>query len=95
MSDPQAIPDKIWLRTRNWNLMVGALTFLLIGGFLVTIWWLVHYPVPIENKDTIFFMCGQLSVFAGIAVGYWMQSTNQSKQKTDIIASQTGKKETS
>ncbi len=80
------VPDAILNRTKNWNIMVGALTFLLVGGFLFSIWWLIHYPVPIENKDTVFFMVGQLSVFTGIAVGYWMQSTAQSKEKTAMLA---------
>ena len=81
-----AIPQAILDRTKNWNIMVGSLTLLLVGSFVTVLWWLVHYPVPIENKDTVFFMAGQLSVFTGIAVGYWMQSTAQSKAKTELLA---------
>lgn len=73
-------------RTRDWNIWVGVLTFLLVDSFMGTMIMLFHYTVPVENKDTLFFMAGQLSVFTGMCIGYWVQSTAQSKAKTDMIA---------
>lgn len=73
-------------RTRDWNIWVGVLTFLMVSGFMTTMVMLFKISVPDGNKDTLFFMAGQLSVFTGMCIGYWVQSTAQSKAKTDMIA---------
>lgn len=86
MSEPSLpVPNKKPGKKRlDW--MPALLTAGLVSGFLAVIFALFRYTVPDGNKDTLYFMAGQLSVFTGMGVGYWLQSTFSSSSKTDIIA---------
>lgn len=80
-SEPKKTPLK---KRLYW--MPALLTAGLVSGFLAVIFALFHYAVPERNQDTLYFMAGQLSVFTGMGVGYWLQTTFSSDAKTDLIA---------
>lgn len=57
---------QIWIdRTRN------ALAFFLIGSFIGSLIALTFRPIPVDNKDLLTYMLGQLSGMATMALGFY------------------------
>jgi uncharacterized membrane protein len=85
MSESLAEPKRVSLKKRlDW--IPALLAVILLSGFMTVIFALFKIIVPDGNKDTLYFMAGQLSVFTGMAIAYFYQTTQQSAHKTDIIA---------
>lgn len=68
------------------SMVPAVLTWGLLGSFVGTLAALFFLPVPVGNRDVLVYMAGQLSGFTGAAVAFWLGTTRQSQDKTDIIA---------
>ncbi|OYX62518.1 MAG: hypothetical protein B7Y88_14230 [Sphingomonadales bacterium 32-64-17] len=68
------------------NLMRGSLAAVLVGAFMLALFWLLNMPVPQANEQLVIFMLGQLAGLATSAVAYYFGTTKSSGEKTDIIA---------
>lgn len=62
------------------------LTWFLVGSFIGTLVALFALPVPPTNRDIVVYMVGQLSGFTAAAVAFWLGTTRQSENKTDMLA---------
>jgi uncharacterized membrane protein len=71
---------------KRFDWIPAFLAVILLSGFMTVIFALFKFIVPDGNKDTLYFMAGQLSVFTGMAIAYFYQTTQQSAHKTDIIS---------
>ena len=63
------------------NVMSGAL----IGTFVGALAALYFIPIPVDNKELIIFMLGQLSGFAGGVVSYHFGTSAGSARKTELL----------
>lgn len=70
--------------TRSW--VPAILTGVLLVAFNAALAALFILAVPEGNRDIVVYMIGQLSGFAAAAVAYWLGTTRNSQNKTDIIA---------
>lgn len=55
-------------------------------GFLLTLGALFWLPIPTENRDTIVYMCGQLAAAFAACLAFWVGTTRQSENKTQMLA---------
>lgn len=55
-------------------------------GFLITLAALFWVPIPIQNRDTIVYMCGQLAAAFAACLAFWVGTTRQSENKTQMLA---------
>jgi hypothetical protein len=55
-------------------------------GFLLTLAALFWLPIPAENRDTIVYMCGQLAAAFAACLAFWVGTTRQSENKTQMLA---------
>ena len=62
------------------------LTWFLVMSFLGTLIALFLVPVPTPNRDIVVYMAGQLSGFTAAAVAFWLGTTRNSQDKTELIA---------
>lgn len=74
------------MQIANRSMVPAVLTWGLVGSFVGTLAALFFLPVPSENRDVLVYMAGQLSGFTAAAVAFWLGTTRQSQEKTDIIA---------
>lgn len=68
------------------SLVPAALTWLLVSAFVSTLGALFLVEVPTANRDIVVYMAGQLSGFTAAAVAFWLGTTRQSQDKTDLLA---------
>lgn len=55
-------------------------------GFLVTLAALFFFPIPVENRDLIVYMCGQLAAAFTACLAFWVGTTRSSENKTNLLA---------
>lgn len=70
--------------TRSW--VPAILTCVLLAAFNAALAALFLMAVPDGNRDIVVYMIGQLSGFAAAAVAYWLGTTRNSQNKTDLLA---------
>jgi hypothetical protein len=70
--------------TRSW--VPAILTGVLLAAFNAALAALFLMAVPEGNRDIVVYMIGQLSGFAAAAVAYWLGTTRNSQNKTDLLA---------
>ena len=70
--------------TRSW--VPAILTCVLLAAFNAALAALFYLAVPDGNRDIVVYMIGQLSGFAASAVAYWLGTTRNSQNKTDMLA---------
>lgn len=70
--------------TKSW--VPAILTGVLLLAFNAALAALFLYAVPEGNRDIVVYMIGQLSGFAAAAVAYWLGTTRNSQNKTDLLA---------
>jgi hypothetical protein len=66
--------------------MPAVLTVGTGAGFFITLWALFFYPIPPENRDIIVYMCGQLAAAFAACLAFWVGTTRQSENKTNMLA---------
>lgn len=55
-------------------------------GFFFTMAALFYYPIPLENRDVIVYMCGQLAAAFAACLAFWVGTTRSSQNKTEMLA---------
>lgn len=65
---------------------IGLMTVSLMVSFVLSIVLLYFFEIPTTNKETLVYMLGQLSGFTNACVLFWVGTTHQSGQKTELIA---------
>jgi hypothetical protein len=68
------------------SLVPATITFLVLAAFNTALFALFKVAVPEGNRDIVVYMIGQLSGFAAAAVAYWLGTTRNSQNKTDLLA---------
>jgi hypothetical protein len=76
------------MQVANKSTVPALLTWLLVGAFILTMTALFTITVPLENREVLVYMVGQLSGFAAAAVAFWLGTTRQSENKTNLLAKQ-------
>lgn len=66
--------------------MPAALTSGILASFAGVLVVLFLVPTPVENRDLIIYMVGQLSGFAGSATAYWLGTTRNNGRMTELLA---------
>lgn len=79
-------PDNNKPRIRVVLLFIGALTVSMVVSFMVSIALLYFFEIPAGNKEILVYMLGQLSGFTSACVLFWVGTTQQSGEKTSLIA---------
>jgi hypothetical protein len=74
------------MQMENKSFMPAVITAGVLASFAGTLVALLFIPIPVENRDLIIYMIGQLSGFAGSAVAFWLGTTRQSEEKTRMLA---------
>jgi hypothetical protein len=74
------------MQVANKSLMPAVLTCFILGSFIGTLVALFALEVPPSNRDIVVYMVGQLSGFSAAAVAFWLGTTRNSEQKTDMLA---------
>lgn len=74
------------MQVANKSPVPAWLTWGLLGSFVGSLVALFLAPVPTGNRDILVYMIGQLSGFTGAAVAFWLGTTRQSQEKTDLLA---------
>lgn len=77
------------MQVANKSTVPALLTWLLVGAFITTMTALFTITVPASNREVLVYMVGQLSGFAAAAVAFWLGTTRQSENKTNLLAQQT------
>ncbi len=69
-----------------------SLTFIAIFAFGAVLYVLVLQSqiIPVENKDLVIFLVGQLSGFVGMGFSFFLGSSKGSKEKTAVLNRQGG-----
>lgn len=65
---------------------VGVLTVSMVVSFLISIVLLYLFEIPPANRETLVYMLGQLSGLTSACVLFWVGTTHQSGQQTELIA---------
>jgi len=66
--------------------MPALLTVFVWGLFSVTLVVLFAVAIPDGNRDLIVYMCGQLAGAAMACLAFWVGTTRQSENKTNLLA---------
>lgn len=74
------------MQVANKSTVPALLTWLLVGAFITTMIALFTITVPPTNREVLVYMVGQLSGFAAAAVAFWLGTTRQSENKTNLLA---------
>lgn len=69
---------------QHWIRAFLALT--MVGGFIAAMAALFQQPIPVDNKDLLTYMLGQLSGFVGAIVAFDFGSSRASEHKTELLA---------
>lgn len=73
------------MQMANKSTMPAIISAGLLASFAGTLIALMSVPIPLDNRDMIIYMVGQLSGFAGSAVAFWLGTTRQSEEKTHML----------
>ena len=65
---------------------IGVLTVSMAVSFIVSIVLLYFFEIPANNEQTLVYMLGQLSGMVNACVLFWVGTTHQSGQKTELLA---------
>ena len=65
---------------------VIVLTASLVASFMVSLTLLFFFEIPLGNRETLVYMLGQLSGLTSACVLFWVGTTHQSGQKTELLA---------
>lgn len=65
----------------------NVLSGFLVGSFTGALGALFLIPIPVDNKDLIVFMLGQLSGFTGATIAYHFGTSKSSVDKNGLIQS--------
>lgn len=68
-------------KQHNGHWMTWALPLLMFLLFSGMAYGLMKYAIPVENKDILVFMAGQVSGFMAAGVTYWLGSSRGSAEK--------------
>ena len=74
------------MQVANKSPVPAILTWFLVLSFVGTLVGLFSLTVPPTNRDIVVYMVGQLSGFTAAAVAFWLGTTRQSENKTELIA---------
>ena len=74
------------MQVANRSPMPAALTCGTGAGFLVTLGALFFLPIPVENRDLVIYMCGQLAAAFAACLAFWVGTTRSSADKTSLLA---------
>jgi len=74
------------MQMENKSFMPAVITAGLLSSFVGMSVALLFVPIPVNNRDLIIYMIGQLSGMAGSAVAFWLGTTRQSEDKTRMLA---------
>jgi len=74
------------MQVANKSAVPAVLTWFLVLSFVGTLVGLFSLTVPPTNRDIVVYMVGQLSGFTAAAVAFWLGTTRQSENKTELIA---------
>lgn len=74
------------MQIANKSFMPAVITAGVLSSFIGTLITMFFIPIPVENRDMIIYMVGQLSGFAGAAIAFWLGTTRQSEDKTRMLA---------
>lgn len=66
--------------------MPAVLTLIVGFFFFATLGGLFFLPIPAENRDTIVYMVGQLAAVFAACAAFWIGTTRQSENKTQLLA---------
>lgn len=66
--------------------MPALLTVFIWGLFGITLVVLFTVAIPSGNRDLIVYMCGQLAGAAMACLAFWVGTTRQSENKTNLLA---------
>lgn len=69
--------------------MPAILTTFVWGLFAITLVVLFIVAIPSGNRDLIVYMCGQLAGAAMACLAFWVGTTRQSENKTNLLAQST------
>lgn len=65
--------------------MRGFLAAILLTCFMTALFWVIQHEVPQANSQLVTYMLGQLSVFTGMAVGFYYVTSKSSADKNDVM----------
>lgn len=74
------------MQVANKSPVPALLTWGLVGSFVGTLVSLFALEVPPNNRDIVVYMVGQLSGFTAAAVAFWLGTTRNSENKTEMLA---------
>lgn len=74
------------MQTSTPSKMPAILTCGVGAAFFVALGALFFFPIPMENRDTIVYMCGQLAAAFAACLAFWVGTTRQSENKTAMLA---------
>ncbi len=74
------------MQVSNRSHMPALLTCFVLTAFVGTLVTLFAWPVPATNRDLVVYMVGQLSGFAAAGVAFWLGTTKNSENKTEMLA---------
>lgn len=68
------------------SLMPAFLTSCVSAAFFVVLVVLFKIPIPLENRDLVVYMCGQLAAAFTACLAFWVGTTRASEDKTIMLA---------
>lgn len=68
--------------THKGHWMTWLLPLLMFGLFSALSYALMKFAIPVENRDLLIFMTGQVSGFMAAGVTYWLGSSRGSAEKS-------------
>lgn len=74
------------MQTATPSLMPAILTVFIWALFGITLVVLFTVVIPSGNRDLIVYMCGQLAGAAMGCLAFWVGTTRQSENKTNLLA---------
>lgn len=86
-ADDRDSARKMQMSTRS--RMPAILTCGVGATFGIVLLVLFKYEIPDNNRDVVVYMCGQLAAAFAACLAFWVGTTRQSENKTEIIATQT------
>jgi leucyl aminopeptidase (aminopeptidase T) len=74
------------MQTAAQSVVPALLTWCIVSAFATVMFALFVKIVPIENRDIIVYMVGQLSGAFGAVIAFWFGTTRESAKKTEMLA---------
>lgn len=76
------------MQTATRSRMPAILTCGVGVAFVAVLMALFWVDIPDGNRDVVVYMCGQLAAAFAACLAFWVGTTRQSENKTEIIATQ-------